>query len=287
MILNTPSQNPKSTLITGASSGIGRATALWLDERGFRVFAGLRRESDAVRLRSKGTRIEPVMLDVTQSDSISAAVERVRGLLGPEDRLTSIVNNAGLALITPMEYVDIDALRQQFEVNVVGMAAVTAAFMPLLKRPGGRVVNMSSVSGLLATALSGPYSASKYAVEAMSDALRVEVRNQGIKVSIIEPGVIATDIHDKNRMRSDSALKNLPERGRQIYGPAITKFHAGSEGRTASPPAEVAKAVHHALTSRRPKTRYPVTGPVKLLSIIGPFLTTGIRDRISGGLSGL
>ena len=274
-------------LITGASSGIGKATALWLDQRGFRVFAGLRRESDAVRLMSEGTRIEPVMLDVTRSDSISLAVKKVQDRLGPEDRLTGIVNNAGLALITPMEYVDIDALRQQFEVNVVGMAAVTAAFMPLLKRPGGRVVNMSSVSGLLATALSGPYSASKYAVEAMSDALRVEVRSQGIKVSIIEPGVIATDIHDKNRARSDSALEELPERGRRIYGPAFARFHAGSESRTASPPTEVAKAIHHALTSRNPRTRYPVTRQVKLLSIIGPILTTGIRDRISGGLTGL
>ena len=287
MSSSTPPPNLESALITGASSGIGRATALWLDQRGFRVFAGVRRESDGAQLKSEGERIEPVILDVTDADSIGAAARRVRELLGPEGRLTGIVNNAGLALIAPMEYVDVNLLRQQFEVNVLGMAAVTTAFMPLLKRPGGRVVNMSSLSGVLATALSGPYAASKHAVEAMSDALRVEVRGQGIGVSIIEPGVIATEIHDKNRARSDTALENLPQRGREIYGPALAKFHASSESQTAFPPAEVSKAIHHALTSRKPKSRYPVTRQMKLLSLAKPFLTTGIRDSISRRLTGL
>ena len=287
MSTSQPQSNPESALITGAASGIGRATALWLAGRGFRVFAGVRREADAASLSSYGENIEPVMLDVTQADSVAAAAERVRELLGPDLRLTGIVNVAGLGLITPLEYVDIGALRQQFEVNVLGMAAVTVAFMPLLRRPGGRIVNMSSVSGLLPTALSGPYSASKYAVEAMSDALRVEVRSQGIKVSIVQPGVIATEIHHKNRARSDQALSNLPERGREIYGPALERFYANSEEQTAAPPTEVAKVIHHALTSPKPRTRYPVTGPVKLLSRIGPLLTTGMKDRLSGRLTGL
>ena len=280
-------ENLESALITGASSGIGRATTLWLDERGFRVFAGVRRESDGERLKGEGSRIEPVILDVTQSDSIAAAVERVREALGRDGRLTGIVNNAGMPLLGPMEYVDAGALRQQFEVNVIGVAAVTTAFMPLLKRPGGRVVNMSSLSGFLATALSGPYSASKYAVEAMSDALRAEVKGQGIGVSIIEPGVIATDIHDKNRERADRVLEGLPDAGRERYGPALETFYARGEAQTAAPPTDVARAIHHALTARKPKARYQVTPTVRALSMISPFLSARMRDRLSKSITGL
>ena len=233
--------------------------------------------------------VEPLTLDVTDAESVRAAAAHVRDILGPDGRLRGIVNCAGLGLNMPMEYVNVSLLRQVIDVNVIGLAAVTAAFMPLLERPGGRVVNVSSLSGLMSTSLAGPYCASKYAVEAMSDALRVEIRGQGLFVSLIEPAVVATEIHEKNRARSETALAQMPEEGREKYGAAFRTLLEQSQryDRNAVAPSGVARVIHHALTAGRPRARYPVGAPAKWLSVALPFLPTRVRDALSGSLTGL
>ena len=279
----------RGVIITGAGGGIGAATARLLAERGIRVFAGMRDVGDGGRLKDRGVTAEPVPLDVTAADSVAGAAALVRERLGADGRLTGIVNNAGIGLTMPMEYVDIGMLRRLLEVNVIGAAAVTVAFMPLLERPGGRIVNVSSISGLLATALAGPYCASKFALEAMSDAMRVEVRKQGLYVSLIEPGVIDTGIHEKNRARAERALGRMTPEGRSRYASALETLDENTRKyeRGAVAPGAVAKAIHDALTAGKPRARYPVTAQAKLISLMGPFLPTRMRDRISGLMTGL
>jgi NAD(P)-dependent dehydrogenase (short-subunit alcohol dehydrogenase family) len=278
-----------TVLITGASSGIGWATALHLDRLGFEVFAGVRRQEDADRLSSAASdRLVTVQLEVTDAASIEAARAMVVERLGVRG-LDGTVNNAGYTSTSPMEFVDLDELRRQFEVNFFGVAAVTRAFLPHMTRPGGRIVNISSGAGRIVTPLIGPYCASKYALVAISDAMRVELRGAGLGVSIVEPGFIETSMHGKNDALIAELLDTLPEAGRARYGPALERLKATNEklSRTAAPADDVARAVERALTDARPRARYPVTREAKLLYWIGPFLTDRIRDAIFGRIVGL
>ena len=184
-------------VVTGASSGIGEATALRLANAGFAVFAGVRREEDAEALRLRGVR--PVRLDVRDAAQVAAAAQEVRGALGPAG-LVALVNNAGVVVPGPLEFVPLDKLRGQFEVNVIGQVAVIQAFLPLLRETRGRIVNISSIDGRIATPLLGPYVASKFALEGLSDALRRELRPWGIQITLIEPGAIKTRIWEKGRV---------------------------------------------------------------------------------------
>ena len=279
----------RSVVITGSSSGIGRATALLLDATGFRVFAGLRRDADADALRAEaGEALTPIRLDVTDANSIADAAEEVRTQLDGSP-LYGLVNNAGVTHTAPMEFVDTDALRAQFEVNVFGVAAVTRAFLPLVRPACGRVVNVSSGSGKITTPLQGPYCASKHALEAMSDALRMELRGAGVRVSVIEPGYIETPIHGKNEKKIDAMLDALPPEGHRAYAAAIEKLRQASErfAASATPASAVAEAILHALTSRRPKIRYPVTTEARLLAWFGPFLTDRLKDAFLPRMVGL
>ncbi len=279
----------KSVFITGASSGIGRETALLLDRDGLRVFAGVRSDEAADALgRAAVGPLEAVRIDVTHADSISAAVEAVRAGLHSE-ALSGLVNNAGMTVTAPLEFVDMDALRRQFEVNVFGVAAVTKAFLPLLERPGGRIVNVSSGAGKIVSPLIGPYCASKYALEAMSDALRVEVRGQGLHVSVVEPGAIDTPIHDKNETSLRQMVEALPDEGRARYGAALEKLSRtnASMAKQGIPAARVAATIAKALRVQRPKTRYPVAAEAHLLAWIGPFLGDRVRDAMFGRMVGL
>jgi NAD(P)-dependent dehydrogenase (short-subunit alcohol dehydrogenase family) len=276
-------------LVTGCSSGIGRATALLLHERGHHVFAGIRRIEDGVALRNETSeRVVPVRLDVTSEASISEAHQQVCDALG-DGRLDGLVNNAGMTSTMPMEFVDLDQMREQFDINVFGVAAMTKAFLPLLARPGGRVVNVSSGSGKIVTPLMGSYSASKFALEAMSDALRIELRREGLHVAVIEPGFIETSIHEKNERQLKGMLGDLPPEGRARYEPAIEKLRQTNDrfAKTAAPARDVALAIAHALSARRPKTRYPVTREAHLLAWLGPFLGDRMRDAIFGRIVGL
>lgn len=242
----------ETVVVTGASTGIGEACALRLDRLGFRVLAGVRKAEDGEALRAKASdRLRPVLLDVTDGGSIARAARDV-------GRLSGLVNNAGIVVAGPLEFLPPDDLRRQLEVNVVGPVAVTQAFLPALRAAKGRVVNIGSVSGLIATPFLGPYCASKFALEALTDSLRMELRPWGIKVAIVEPGAIATPIWAKSRAQASQAAKALPEAGKGLYATALSRMDEFTEAlsREAIPAEAVARAVEHALTAKRPKQRY-------------------------------
>ncbi len=255
-----------SVVITGASTGIGRATALHLDARGWRVFAGVRKEADGASLRAEASeRLTPLSLDVTDPASIEASAKIVADAVRGAG-LDGLVNNAGIFCSGVIEFIELDELRRQLEVNVVGQIAVTQAFLALVREATGRIVNMGSVGGFVSNAFFGPYAASKVALEAITDSLRRELQAWGIEVSIIQPGSIATPIWRKGDSYAEERAANLPEGAQQLYGSAISAMREFADGlaRRAIPPEAVAKAVHHALTARRPRTRYRVGTDAKL-----------------------
>jgi NAD(P)-dependent dehydrogenase (short-subunit alcohol dehydrogenase family) len=251
-----------SIVITGASSGIGEACALHFDKKGFRVFAGVRKASDGEALRQKGSeRLTPLIMDVTDPASLRAAA-------GSIDRkeISGLVNNAGIAVSGPIELIPIDRLREQLEVNVIGAVAAIQAFMPLLRQGRGRIVNIGSIGGRLALPINGPYSASKFALEAITDSLRMELREWGMHVAIVEPGAVRTPIWDKSMKRAQEMIDGLPEEGLDLYKHLIDRVRqaATDASRTAVDPAQVVEAVHHAMMSPRPKTRYVVGRDAKM-----------------------
>jgi NAD(P)-dependent dehydrogenase (short-subunit alcohol dehydrogenase family) len=250
----------RSALVTGSSTGIGRATALRLDRDGWRVFAGVRREEDAESLRTEGSeRLVPVMLDVTDAVQVAAAAEQVGEAVG-EAGLDGLVNNAGIAVLSPLETIPIEDFRRQIEVNLTAQVAVTQAMLPLLRRATGRVVFVSSIGGRMALPFGAPYHAAKYGVEAVADCLRQELRPWKIGVAVIEPGSIDTPIWERGEQIADEVSKRAPAAQEQLYGETIERYRAAVR-RTADrgiAPEKVAKAVVHALAARRPRTRYLV-----------------------------
>jgi NAD(P)-dependent dehydrogenase (short-subunit alcohol dehydrogenase family) len=213
------------------------------------VFAGVRRPEDAERAREAG--LEPLTIDVIDADSIRSAVEQIG-----DTPLAGLVNNAGIAVAGPLEFIPVDEFRHQLDVNVVGQVAVTQAFLPALRRARGRIVNMGSIGGRVALPLLAPYAASKFALEAITDSLRRELRPWGIQVSIIEPAAIATPIWDKSREANEELAKHAPPEAEQLYGRLIDRVRTETAklGETGLPAIEVAKAVEHALTAEKPKT---------------------------------
>lgn len=274
--MNTP-LGIRSVVITGASSGIGQACALRLHQSGFRVFAGVRTEADAQAIRKQGEgRLQPLFLDVTISESIAAARDTVEAAVHPGG-LYGLVNNAGIPLGGPLEFLDLNDIRCLFDVNLFGAISVSQALLPLLRRARGRIVNISSSGGLLALPFMGPYAASKFAMEAISDSLRVELRPWGIAVSVVEPGAIATPIWEKGACTARHALKAMPPVALELYAPALSileniQVHG-------LPPTEVAKRVEHALTARRPRARYPVGQNARIFALIR-HLPVRLRDRL-------
>jgi NAD(P)-dependent dehydrogenase (short-subunit alcohol dehydrogenase family) len=264
----------RTVLVTGASSGIGEACALRLSRAGWHVFAGVRRQEDADRLEAE--RVEPVLVDVTDGASIAAAAERLgeRGLAG-------LVNNAGIAVAAPLEFLPLEELRRQLEVNVIGQVSVTRAFLPHLRLAHGRIVNVGSVAGRSALPFLGAYAASKHALEAVTDALRVELRPFGIEVAIVQPGTIATPIWRKGAEGFQRIAAELPESVTDLYGTRLAAFReaAAAAGRRGESPDEVAKVIEHALTARRPKTRY-VVGRDARRRLRVERLPDRLRDRV-------
>lgn len=245
-----------SVVITGASTGIGYACAVGLDARGYRVFAGVRKEEDAERLRAAASdRLTAQILDVTSREQIAASAEAVASAGEP---VAGLINNAGITVNGPIEFIGLDDLRWQMEVNVIGLVAVTQAFLPQLRQSKGRIINVSSVGGFSVTPMLGPYCASKFAVEAISDALRRELRPAGIEVVVLQPAAIATKIWEKGRNASMNFIANAPEGLIEHYSTllqAISKYAVDAEKRAADPKI-VLDAVIDALESARPKTRY-------------------------------
>jgi NAD(P)-dependent dehydrogenase (short-subunit alcohol dehydrogenase family) len=265
-------------VITGASTGIGKECALHLDRLGYRVFAGYRKEADAQSLRDMASeRLTPILLDVTGSESIAAAVEAVDAAtkFGP---LLGLVNNAGVGVGGPLEYIPIDEVRWQFEVNVLGLIAVTQAFLPALRRaPGARIVHIGSIAGKVTTPLMGPYCASKHAVESISDAFRGELAPWGIHSCVVEPGMIETPIWSKANDAIVEAETKFSAEARERYGSsfALMGRRFAKAAKAAAPAQLVADAVEHALTAPRPKTRYLVGKDARA----GAFLRWLLPDR--------
>lgn len=269
-------------VITGASTGIGRACAVRMDSLGYRVFAGVRKTEDGDALRvAASSRLTPIHIDVTDGGSIAAACETVAQQLG-DSGLRGLVNNAGIGVGGPLEFVSMDDLRRQFEVNVFGQVAMTQAFLPLIRKARGRIVNIGSIGGRMASPFIGPYSASKFALEAITDALRFELRPWGIDVAIVEPGSIATAIWEKGRTTADEIEQNMTADARALYGAtisAIRNFIEDAEKR-AIPPERVADAVQHALTAKRPKTRYLVGTDARLQAALSTVAPDRMIDRV-------
>lgn len=247
-------------MVTGASTGIGRATALRLDRDGWRVFAGVRREEDAESLRAEGSdRLVPVLLDITDAAQVAAAATLVGDAVG-EAGLDGLVNNAGIAVLSPLETIPLADFRRQIEVNLTGQVAVTQAMLPLVRRGAGRVVFVSSIGGRMALPFGAPYHAAKFGVEAVADCLRQELAPWKIDVAVIEPGSIDTPIWERGEQIADEVAARAPAAQEELYGQTIERFRAAVR-RTADrgiAPEKVAGAVAHALTARRPRTRYLV-----------------------------
>ena len=249
----------QSVLITGASTGIGEACALYMARQGWRVFAGIRKPKDAQRLAKMHKNITPVRVDVTKPTEIKTAMAAVRKKVGKLG-LQGLVNNAGVAVAGPMEFLDVNELRQQHEVNFLGQVAMTQSALPLLRVGKGRVVNISSISGRVTSPFLVPYSSSKFALEAFTDGLRRELRPWKLHVASIEPGPIATPIWGKALEGAATTRSKLPRQAEALYGPAMQRMlkRAEAAAQRGVPPEAVARAAMHALASRWPRTRYPV-----------------------------
>jgi NAD(P)-dependent dehydrogenase (short-subunit alcohol dehydrogenase family) len=268
-----------TVLVTGASTGIGEATVLHLRELGFDPVAAVRRDDDAARLRGQGLRT--TRIDVTDADQIAAA----RDALGDEP-LVGLVNNAGIAVAAPLEFLPIDRLRQQLEINLIGQAAVIQAFLPALRRARGRIVNVSSIGGRVALPLVSPYNASKFGLEGLSDSLRRELRPQGIDVILIEPGGVKTPIWNKAGKLADEMLaEGMPAEAERLYGGMIAAVRAQTvriAQESGIEPREVAEAIATALTANRPRTRYLVGRDAKIRGPMAKLLPDRVMDRLIG-----
>jgi NAD(P)-dependent dehydrogenase (short-subunit alcohol dehydrogenase family) len=278
----------KSVVVTGASTGIGWACTKVLVSRGFYVFGSVRKDADAARLKAEfGERFTPLLFDVTDAAAVNRAAEQTAAALG-NATLAGLVNNAGIAVAGALLYLDVDELRTQLEVNVTGQLIVTQAFAPLLgadrSRNGepGRIVMITSVGGRNANPFTGPYNASKFALEGLSESLRRELMIFGIDVIVVAPGAVATPIWDKAEQIDTSRHANTP------YAAALDKVKSYmlELGRKGFPPEKIGEAVYRALTAARPKVRYTVT-PDPIQNLMVTALPKRVIDRMIAGRLGL
>ena len=275
-------RSDRAIVITGASTGIGAACALHLDRLGFIVFAGVRKPEDGQALqKTTSDRLVPILVDVTDQPSIQRSLAIVSERCG-SNGLYGLVNNAGIAVPAPLEAIPLPDFRRQLDVNVIGQLAVTQAFLPLIRQARGRIVNMGSIAGRSTIPMMGAYSASKFALEAMTDALRLEVQPWGIQVSIIEPGAITTPIWTKSAEDAAEREAVMGRDLRRLYEPTVAAVRkvVDEAAKRAIPADVVAKAVEHALTAPAPKTRYLVGTDAKIRAFIGRILPDRIMDRL-------
>jgi NAD(P)-dependent dehydrogenase (short-subunit alcohol dehydrogenase family) len=273
---------PRTVLVTGASTGIGEACARALHAAGFHVLAGVRREADAQRLRAAmPVRLQPIKLEITDPVNVAGTARVVAEVTG-DAGLHALVNNAGIAVAGPLEYLPLEQFRRQMEVNVTAQVALTQALLPALRRARGRIVFMGSSSGRFAAPFVGPYAASKFAVEALADAWRVELRAAGIRVSVVEPGAIQTPIWEKSRAEAEALNAAMPPECAEHYGPALDRLreHVDRVPRTAISADRVAAAVLHAVRAPRPRARYLVGADAYVQAWILAHLPTALRDSL-------
>ena len=270
----------RSVVITGTSTGIGAASAGLLAERGFHVFAGVRDgDGEALKGRSSGG-VTPLTLDITDPESITAAVAIVEGDVGDRG-LYGLVNNAGIVKPGPLEFQPLDDFRRQLEVNLIGQLAMTQAFLPLIRRGEGRIVNVGSIGGHVVLPLHGAYSASKFGMEALSDALRLELRQWGIPVSLIDPGATETAIFGKTLAALDSVKESLDAEGHPEYEAQVAAIRRLVEKTAdgAAPASDLADAVEKALTTKQPKSRYLAGHGAEEAVLLARTAPDSIKDR--------
>ena len=264
-----------SVLVTGAGRGIGLAITRHLSSHGWDVYAAARSDGALGELGAMPG-VHPVKLDVTDRGSVSALAGQLPAALD------GVVNNAGIVVNGPVEGLALDDLSRQLEVNVTAQIAVTQAVLPKIRAAKGRIVFISSVSGLITTPGTGAYCASKYALESLADALRMELRPWGIGVSLVEPGPIRTDIWGEILVEHDRMVDGLTEEHRALYEPQLTGTRKllGRMQKTAADPAKVVKAVDHALTARRPRSRYLLDTASRVQKVVLGLTPTAISDAV-------
>jgi NAD(P)-dependent dehydrogenase (short-subunit alcohol dehydrogenase family) len=278
----------KSVVITGASTGIGWASAKVLIAKGFHVFGSVRKQADADRLKAEfGEHFTPLLFDVTDEAAVAAGAKQVEAALGGQT-LAGLVNNADVAVAGPLLHLPVEEFRQQLEVNLTGVVIATQAFAPLLgaespvRKDPGRIVNISSVGGKNANPFMGPYCTTKFGLEGLSESLRRELMPFGVDVVIVAPGAVATPIWDK----ADSV--DVTRYANTVYAPALARMKAFmlSLGQSGLPPERIGEAVHTALTAPSPKTRY-VISPDPFQVFMTGVLPKRTLDRIIGKRLGL
>jgi NAD(P)-dependent dehydrogenase (short-subunit alcohol dehydrogenase family) len=271
-------ENNKAIVITGTSTGIGKACALHLDKLGFNVYAGVRKQADGDKLkREASARLTPIILDVTDVESIAAAVRFIEKETGGE--VFGLINNAGIGLSGALEVTPVDEIRKLMEVNVIGLFAVTQAFIPMLRKSKGRIINIGSTSSLLASPGASVYCASKFAVRAITDSLRVELKPFDMKVILVAPGAIESEIWKKGKAYKEKLRKTISPEIFHLYAPLI-KFGEKINAEIKKIPAdEVAKDVAHAFTASKPKSYYIVGSDAKGAAKVAK-LPKGLLDWI-------
>ena len=282
-------REPKTVVITGASSGIGQSCVLRMSRAGWRVFATVRKAADRDRLQAAGVEnVYPVMLDVEDGATIIAAAAQIESQLSGRG-LDGLVNVAGIGIVRPIEYAPLREVRQIFEVNVFGQLAIIQAFSRLLRKQRGRLVNITSIGVNIAIPFGGLLNASKSAFGMLTDTMRLELHPFGVRVCTVEPGAIATPAVDKTLGDMQRVIENLPADAQAQYGPMLRSFgrRAYAMEKSGSSPDVVARAVHHALTSSRPRIRYRVGKHAKLLATLPRMLPESILDAIRVRMFGL
>lgn len=269
-------------VVTGASTGMGAATAKELAHRGFHVLAGVRRDADADALVADGLEgLEPCILDITMGSDVAAIADRVSR--DPQRRpLRALINNAGIAINAPVETLPIAEWRKQFEVNLFGHIAMTQALLPALLLSSGTVVNISSVGGKVVLPTYGAYAGSKFALEAVSDALRREVGGSGIKVVVVEPGAVKTEMAERGIATAESLMANMTDAQLARYGElaAAVTAQARSFGEDGVSAEHAARVIAKAATASRPRTRYTIGRDAAILLRISRVVSDRVLDRI-------
>jgi NAD(P)-dependent dehydrogenase (short-subunit alcohol dehydrogenase family) len=279
MPASNPSDRRELIVVTGASTGMGAATARELARRGFHVLAGVRREIDADALRGEG--IEPHILDITVESDVAAIADRVAA--DPLGRpLRALINNAGIAVNAPVEALPIAEWRRQFEVNLFGHVAMIQALMPSLLRSSGTVVNISSVGGKVALPTYPAYAGTKFALEALSDSMRREVNDFGVKVVVVEPGAVKTEMAQRGVATADRLKAGMTADQLERYGGLIDAMSslARSFDTDGVPAERAAKVIANAATAPRPRTRYTIGRDAAILLRLSRVVSDRFLDRV-------
>lgn len=275
--------NDKTVLITGTSTGIGRAAALHLDALGFRVFGTVRSEEDKEALRAAASSsLRTLLLDVSNAASLARAQEKLEQELGDQG-LWGLVNNAGIGFTGPLEFVPLDWLRDLFEVNLFGVLAITQICLPFLRQARGRILNVSSSASVIAAPFHGPYTASKLGLNGLSDSLRLELQPFNIQVSVLICGSIKTPIWDTAGSLSDRLWESLPEAAEDLYGTRYQQLRSYFQemGQHGIPPEDVAYIIADALTADRAKHTYYIGNDAFQFRLLRNLFSERQRDWIT------